>query len=114
MGSYVFLWGQKQERTPTWYGMFLEDGTETETIDVMHYIWTGAWPENRTPQSTICCSIRKLRTGRLSRRGQPLRGKVVASDPDGDALRYRWEMMHESEATQEGGDPRKYPRFCPV
>ncbi len=41
LGSYVFFWDQKQERTPTWYGMFLADGSETETIDVMHYIWTG-------------------------------------------------------------------------
>ena len=39
IGSYVFLWGNKQERTPTWYGVFLEDGQETESIDVMHFIW---------------------------------------------------------------------------
>ena len=50
VGSYVFLWGQKQERTPTWYGVFLEDGKETESVDVMHYIWNEEWPQNRTPQ----------------------------------------------------------------
>lgn len=49
LGSYVFLWGQKQERTPTWYGLFMEDGNETESIDVMHYIWNKEWPENRSP-----------------------------------------------------------------
>ena len=49
MGSYVFLWGQKQERTPTWYGMFLENGAKTETVDAMHFIWNGEWPENRCP-----------------------------------------------------------------
>ena len=49
LGSYVFLWGQKQERTPTWYGMFLKSGEETASVDALHYLWNGQWPQNRSP-----------------------------------------------------------------
>ena len=50
LGSYVFLWGQKQERTPTWYGLFLETGERTESVDVLQHAWTGSWPEHRAPK----------------------------------------------------------------
>ncbi|MFO8021699.1 MAG: glycoside hydrolase family 2 TIM barrel-domain containing protein, partial [Perlabentimonas sp.] len=50
LGSYVFLWGQKQERTPTWYGLFTEKGEKMEAINVMEYLWTGNWPENMAPK----------------------------------------------------------------
>ena len=49
LGSYCFLWGQKQESTATWHGMFLSNGNPTEAVDVMQYCWTGEWPHSRAP-----------------------------------------------------------------
>jgi hypothetical protein len=109
-GSYVFLWGQKQERTPTWYGMFLADGSETEAIDVMHYIWNGRWPANRSPR------LERMTLGGKSAHddvrliaGAEVDADVGACDPDEDRLSYRWELMHESSATQSGGDREEIP-----
>jgi hypothetical protein len=50
LGSFVFYWANKQEKTHTWYGMFLPDGSRTESIDTMTYLWKGQWPEHRCPQ----------------------------------------------------------------
>jgi len=49
LGSYCFLWGQKQESTATWHGMFLSNGKPTEAVDVMQFCWTGEWPQSRAP-----------------------------------------------------------------
>lgn len=105
IGSHVFFWGQKQERTPTWFGLLLESGEETEAVDVMHLAWTGTWPANRTPR------VNALRLdGRGSRdsvtlvAGTTYQAALDVVDPDGDPLRYRWEVKHESGATQAGGD----------
>ncbi len=50
IGSFVFLWGQKQERTPTWYGVFLENARHTETAQIMRYLWTGELPDQPVPK----------------------------------------------------------------
>ncbi len=52
LGSYCFLWGQKQESTATWHGMYLSNGNPTEAVDVMHYCWKGQWPNKRAPSIT--------------------------------------------------------------
>ena len=111
MGSYVFLWGQKQERTPTWYGLFLEDGTETEAVDVMHYIWNGEWPSNRSPTiEGMFFDEKNAVDNVILTADSEYEAGIRATDPDGDALVYRWEIMRESEATQEGGDLEEVPK----
>jgi hypothetical protein len=110
LGSYVFLWGQKQERTPTWYGLFLETGEQTEAIDVMHKIWTGAWPDNRAPQidSVLLDGKTRYENVRLqSKKEYNLSYKIF--DPDNDALDVGIEILHESTDLGEGGDPESRP-----
>jgi len=114
LGSYVFLWGQKQERTPTWYGVFLESGEETAAVDTMHYIWNGAWPANRSPRLEGAWLDGKTssQNARL-KPGPPYPIKVQASDPDKDPLSYRWEILAESTDLKTGGDVESKPKALP-
>ncbi len=110
IGSYVFLWGQKQERTPTWYGMFLTDGSKTETVDAMHYIWKGRWPEDRCPALD---SIRI--NGKTAYESIKLKSNESATafagvtSYEGDTITYKWEIMFESKDLGWGGDFESTP-----
>jgi hypothetical protein len=105
IGSYVFLWGQKQERTPTWFGMFTDDGLETEVVDVMHYVWTGTWPGNRSPRvQTMLLDGRTSRESVILSQGQAYEAVFDVLDSDRDPLTYRWEIKPESAAASGGGD----------
>ncbi|MFO7617537.1 MAG: glycoside hydrolase family 2 TIM barrel-domain containing protein [Bacteroidales bacterium] len=112
LGSYVFLWGQKQERTPTWYGMFLENGDKTASIDVMHYVWNGHWPENQTPRlDSLRMNGQSAYESVTTTPGQQCLAAVYAVDPDGDDLTISWEIIPEvAEGEQsEGGDFERRP-----
>ena len=110
VGSFVFLWGQKQERTPTWFGMFTEEGRETEAIDAMHFIWTGEWPENRAPRvESLKLDGKQARKDVKLRAGRTYKAKFDVTDPDGDDLTYRWVVMKESQSNKTGGDTEQPP-----
>jgi len=111
VGSYVFLWGQKQERTPTWYGLFLEDHRETELIDVMHYIWNGSWPKNRTPQiESFEINGKTAYDNILVKPNEKGTAVVKIKNIKEDTLNYKWEILAESTDLQDGGDLEKRPK----
>jgi exo-beta-1,3-glucanase (GH17 family) len=105
IGDYVFLWGQKQERTPTWFGMFTRAGYATEVVDVMERIWTGAEPENRAPRvQSLKLDGKIAKESVILRSGQVYDAAIDVVDPDGDELTYRWELKPESTSSASGGD----------
>ena len=111
MGSYVFLWGQKQERTPSWYGLFTEQGEKTEAINVMEYYWTGEWPDNMAP---------RFHDLFIEDEGGRYDSVILESDqeyvvtfdvehPHMDNLNVRAEVMPEPEELSDGGDFEQRP-----
>ncbi|QIX62697.1 hypothetical protein HER32_16570 [Hymenobacter sp. BT18] len=110
LGTYVFLWGQKQERTPTWYGIFTEDGKESEVVDVMQYLWSGQWPKNRAPHLASFTLNGKQATDRVYLSpGKTYPVKAAVTDPDKDKLTYRYELLPESTDLKTGGDRESRP-----
>ncbi len=111
LGSYAFLWGQKQETTPTWYGVFLESGEATEVVDSLQFLWTGSWPENRAPSirtflldgKTAAQNI-YLMPGKI----YPVKADVVQQD--NQTYSVRWEALPESTDIRAGGDAEARPK----
>ena len=105
LGSYAFLWGDKQEGTATWFGMLLPDGTKTAASDVMSEIWSGEPPKNRCP---VIESI-TVAEGDEFEPGGRAHVSIELSDPDGDQPKVRWVVMAEASSYVTGGDFQETP-----
>lgn len=112
IGNYVFLWGQKQEKTPTWYGMFLDSGEATEPVDIMHNIWKGEWPENQSPKvSQITLNQKTAFDDVIVAPGQKLAAMFKVNDPDNDDYSVMWEIRKETTSDAVGGDEEYLPKL---
>lgn len=115
MGSFVFLWGQKEERTPTWFSMFVENGVEglplkgekTPMVEAMQRVWTGEEPSQTAPvvkQLAINGSTFNVHIAP----GKAIEADVTVKDRENDKLTYVWEILKEATITATGGayEPR--------
>ena len=114
IGSYVFLWGQKQERTATWYGMFMPNGEKTAAVDVMEYKWTGDWPSNLSPRiASFTLNDLEASDGIELSAGAEISSAVIATDAENDSLRYHWSVRPEAAEVGHGGDDESEPPLIP-
>ncbi len=110
LGGYAFVWGQKQERTPTWYGMFIKSGEATAIVDELTKYWTGKYPFNRAPQvDSLKLNNKNPIDNVYVKPGEECKAKIFASEPDDDVMTFQWIMLGEVKVRSEGGAYEKEP-----
>ena len=109
LGSYAFLWGQKQEVTATWFSMFLADGTRLGAAEAVAELWTGKAPANRVPviKSLTFDGAHSVKPGATGT------AVLEASDPEGDALKISWALQRDPGEYGSGGDMETAPPTFP-
>ena len=95
LGGYAFIWMPGDDATDTWYSLFREDGRPTVAVESMEHNFLGAYPDNRAPS----VSIESAQASAELDAGDVVEAALTASDPDGDALSYRWSLRHENDGS---------------
>ena len=104
LGSFAFLWGNKQETTATWFGLLLADGSRVGSVDVLHEFWTGAPPADRVPAiASLAVDTQRPAAGAT------LTATLDATDPEGEMLETMWELRREATKLGIGGDAEEGP-----
>lgn len=118
LGSFVFLWGQKEERTPTWFSMFTETdveglplkGEKTPMVEAMQRVWTGSELAQTAPvlQQHITLNGQFAMANIRVEKGADITGAVDVVDKEGDKMTYVWEVLKEATELGFGGsyEPR--------
>lgn len=110
LGSYVFLWGHKQEQTHTWFSFFSEKGESTEMVDMMQHLWTGEWPKNKAPHVLgMYVNDEMAGDSMIIQPNSIHTAEIIAYDAEGDSLYYKWEILPEVELKDGAVDRLKRP-----
>jgi hypothetical protein len=109
LGGYAFAWGNKQEATATWFGLFLDSGERLEATDTLTELWTGKGPANRCPQ------IQPLKVVGADRvkPGESIFVQLDVADPEKDPLRIEWKLHKDLSMYEGGGDAQHVPPSYP-
>ena len=115
LGSYCFLWGQKQESTSTWHGMYLSNGHPTEAVDVMQYCWKGEWPAKRAPSiMQIKLNGDNWKKNHFFSKNEEVSLEYVFNRNNNDSLIFDYQLYPETFSNKGGGDFQESPEEIPI
>ena len=110
LGSYCFLWGQKQESTSTWHGMYLSNGHPTEAVDVMQHCWSGLWPKPRSPSiMEIKLNGDNWKKNHVFKNREEVSLEFIYKKYDNDSLIFDFQLYPETFSNKGGGDFQESP-----
>lgn len=96
LGTLVFYWGFKQERTHTWFSLFDENGCISESVLVLRNLWLHKDDSINIPElNYILINGRGSEENLFFLPGQENTAQAFFEKPSGDSLIYHWEILHE-------------------
>lgn len=123
MGNFAFLWGFKQERTPTWFSISVEDessvgrpdflnGEFTSIADVLEAEWRGVPPANLAPDFSAIRVDGMVPTESVTLTvGSTVTAEVdVEAHGETGAIAYYWELVREIDPALYGAGGSAEPR----
>lgn len=94
IGSCVFYWGQKQEKTPSWFSMFTQDGRPTEAVSIMRKFWTKNIDTNQFPKiEYMLLDSKGAESDIFLKANSHSVGKVLFNEPDNEVVDIHWEII---------------------
>ncbi len=101
LGSYVFLWGWKNEGSVTWFGLLTHEGDFTAAVNVLQQRWSGRAPDNTAPQIG---PVKGAPSGPVPP-GRTFTASTTAKDAEEDPLTWRWAVLPENSGHDNSVSP---------
>lgn len=106
LGNVVFFWGNKQERTNTWFSIFSKAGQKSESYYTLNNLWTKNNSNYKGPKVNYA-----LLNGRgapeniILSSGEKSKAQVLLHNTEKDSFQYEWKIQKEAWADIEKEEP---------
>ncbi len=111
LGTYVFYWGEKQERTHTVFSLLLQNQYKTQSVEALYESWNGQKPPYYCPRINDFSIVDHPSLHEIYlESGQFAKATFEIDDPDHDLDRIVWEILAEGRYHHlTGGDKEAQP-----
>lgn len=97
LGSLVFYWGEKHERTHTWFSLFIEKYGKSELVEEIKHLWKESY--SNTPSiglEYMLVDEKGAQSNLIFAPNQVKEAKIKFSHAQHDSVRISWEVYPEA------------------